>query len=572
MRRFVFYAAALSSLLLGCAKSSIDAAHLLNGTEPGVLTPKMAKDTSYHYAYSAQITNSATGEVVKNFNIEVASPDPMVGTIINAQGDENGIFHFSKPGTTRQLKSVPILISSPDYQPKVTTITIGTDCNSTNCSGAKPAEIFLTPAHFVDRTHKARSLTSFDTAKVEDLVNTRGTSDLFKSLVQLGKLDSKTGALLSNSKNGDVLQNILVMLNGSSGSQTGNLVSEILGGIQSDKVQNLAGLGSIVGVIATLVPVLAATNPQVAIALVAANALLPYLIPILQNVTSGMSGPLGQVLSAFLKDENLVENIKKLIAALQGGGGGGGRNKSQLAMMSILPSVQEMLSNMTKSDSNGRPYLSLLNQALSNPNLMNLITNIGKKGSGSKDIELFATYLGPLIQGLAGDNSAKISQLFNALIKNGGIMALKNFGKDSKDVSKFAALLPFIESIIRGLNSTDTQSLAKIIIPLLNTKDPAGAISNFVTSTIKKDPTRAAQLLTIIFPNLGNLAKEAVPGKQMLSAQLVQGIINGGFKNLKVVRDLPGTSGVILSGTARDIFTLAQLPNVSQVISLGGNN
>jgi hypothetical protein len=551
-------------LVAGCAKNGIDATQIVNGTRPGTLTPKTASQVAYRYAFSAQVTSESTGEVIKNFSVELAASDSSVGAVVNALGNENGIFHISRQGSDKASTTLPVLISAPGFQPAVQLLNVASDCSATDCSGAKPLAIALAPLlKLID----AKNTAPFDPSKIQNLIATNGVPALFQNLVNQGKLDLGTSSVLSGAKNGEVLQNILVMLNGTSGTQTGNLVSDLLSNIPNDKIQNLAGLGGVIGTIATLAPLLANSNPQVAVALVAVNALLPYLTPILSNVAAGKSGPLGQVIASFLQNGNAQTNIMNLIAALQGAKPGA--NGASLAMATILPIVQDFISKAAAANGANKPYLNILNQALQNPNLMTLITSLGQKNNGSKAIALFATYLGPLIQGLAGKDSAQIAALFNELTKANGVLSLKNFGKDPAQLAQFAALVPYLEPIVRGLNSTDAQALAKILIPLLNTKDPSQAIGTLVSGLIKNDPNGASQLLTTLFPNLGSLAKQAVPGKQMLSAQILQGLINGDFKNLHVVQDLPGTSGVVLSGTARDIFKLAQLPNVEKVVALG---
>ena len=60
------------------------------------------------------------------------------------------------------------------------------------------------------------------------------------------------------------------------------------------------------------------------------------------------------------------------------------------------------------------------------------------------------------------------------------------------------------------------------------------------------------------------MLKEGVPGKQIMASQLLQGLANGDFKNLKVTQDLQAASSVLLSGRAEDILKVAALPNVQR--------
>ena len=71
-----------------------------------------------------------------------------------------------------------------------------------------------------------------------------------------------------------------------------------------------------------------------------------------------------------------------------------------------------------------------------------------------------------------------------------------------------------------------------------------------------------------MFPSLGSVLQENMPAKQVFAAQILQGMINGDFKGAGISKDLPSSSAVLVNARARDLFKIAQLPNVRKLMSI----
>lgn len=59
--------------------------------------------------------------------------------------------------------------------------------------------------------------------------------------------------------------------------------------------------------------------------------------------------------------------------------------------------------------------------------------------------------------------------------------------------------------------------------------------------------------------------KTNILSKQIFTSQLVLGLSFGDFKNVEVLQDLKNSPALTLKGQARDIFKIAQLPNVKGI-------
>ena len=370
---------------------------------------------------------------------------------------------------------------------------------------------------------------------------------------------------------------MVLLLNGQSGSQTGNTVSSLLGSVTNPQLQSLissvggaSGLANILsGVqsgkgIASLLPALTGGASGVGGALTAVSALLPYLKPILQTSSSTATGPLGQVLAGFLS--NPQANLSSILNLVQPSAGG--QSGAQLAAAGLLPLVQGLLSSVPSASGTQHPFLSILQNALNNPGVLQSLTSgTAATTTASQGVSSLLTYLQPLLQGLAGTNQSELATLFNSLVQGGGLDAIKNIAQNpSQDT--FAKLLPFIQPLVSGLNSGDAQALTSLLAPVLSSSNPAGTLQSLLASG---GGSNVLQVASTLFPNLQTVLQQAVPGKQLLGSQILQGLLSGSLKNVSVQSDLPGASGVVVSGLASDIAKLAQLPNVQQVL-VGGTN
>jgi len=554
---FSFYLVfAIALFTVGCGKRGLDNAYRRGATQPGLLSAAEAGDSTYRYAFSGQVLDDTSSEPVKKFSVDLPAQDSAVSSVINALGDRNGMFHISRNPTLKDLATaaIPVVVSASGFEPQVQWVDVGSDCQGPNCPGSKPLSFFLKPLAAPTPTPSA----GLSPATVRSAVNPQAIPSIFQNLLQVGKLDSTAGNLLAGAQNKDLLNNILVLLKGTNGDQATNAVSGLLGSIKSNNFKNLSG--ALLGAANTLMPIIAATNPQIGGALLAVNTLLPYLAPIIGKVSGSQSGPMGQILGTFLQSGsgNVQTNLMGLVNAFQGGGNG-----AQLAMTTFLPLLQNVL-GQNISQGQPRPFQSLLLGALQDPKLMNTFQS---GGNANEKVQLLISYLQPLIQGLVGKEGTQIASLLNQFLYKNGIFSLKDFPKDQAELEQFAKLVPFLEPLVRGLNSKDGKELASMLVPLLSKTNPAQAIQNLLGKV--NGNTNIGQVAQALFPTIQTLVQQWVPGKQVFTAQLIQGLLNGDFKDLKVVQDLAGSPGLLLSGQARDVFKLAQLPNVEKVIALG---
>lgn len=549
----------------------------------GTLTAQQAGDTAYRYAFSGQVLNAATGDAIKNFAVSLTGGDTAVNTVINALGDSNGMFHISRTPSSADsaIKTVTALITAPGFQPVVQSLDVGGDCTTASCAGQKPVSLLLNALGGLtgsatdatatgDATAAAPAVQSLLPAAISALTSQKGTGALFNSLVSNGKLDTTLQTALAGSKNGSLLSNVMVLLNGgTSQGQAASLVTSLLGSVGSGKLGGLQG-SNLSGLASTLIPLLASSNPQIGGAMLAANTLLPYLQPLLGQLGGGQAGPLGNILGTLLAGGNAQGNLLNLASLLQGGTGTGG---AQLAMGSLLPLVQGVLGGKTGGTQNA--FQGILGKLLGNSSLLGQVTGATGTGTGTASgaTALLTTYLQPLIQGFTGNNASQIATLFNSVVKQGGVSGLANFTQLFGSNDKFAALTPFVTQLVQGLNSQDATSLASALQPLLSQKNPASAIRALLTKAGSSgDAAGLTQTLTSLFPSAGSVLTQNVPAKQVLAAQLIQGLVNGDLSGVQVQQDLTASPAVVVSGQAKDILKLAALPNVLKLISVGGKN
>ena len=199
---------------------------------------------------------------------------------------------------------------------------------------------------------------------------------------------------------------------------------------------------------------------------------------------------------------------------------------------------------------------------------MNLLLKQDKT-QADKDatLNMALTYMAPVIQGLAGQQSPELAGLFNQLLSEDGLQGIKDLQGKSKE-DQYAALIPFIEPLIQGLNSEDASELSAILIPLMSKQDPAAAVAGLLSSKMMTQNPQFGAMTSVLTPALQSLMSGTVPDKQVLASQLLQGLLGGTYTDLRVVDDAVNGPGVVVSGSALDIFQLAQLPNVSRVVQL----
>lgn len=555
MFKLIAISGILFGTLLGCADGSRSFS-ASSSQSKGAPNFHEAGQATYRYAFSGQVLNEITKTAVKDFSVSLLSEDSGVSAVLNALGDANGMFHISRNPTTQDplFSSLPVLLSAPGFESTIQMLDMGSDCQSTNCPGTKPVGLALKPVADAVAELSGVNVAELSTTFVRHQMEKRGVPALFKQLLSAGKLDPTVSGLLARAKNKDFIPNVLVLLKGTSAGFTPDAVASLLGSVGGEKVRGLAGMTS------SLVPLIANSSPEVGSALLSVNSLLPYLTPIVGAVGDKQAGPLGQVISGLVVGKNAEENLLNLASQMQGNS-----NNPKLAMASFVPLVQNLVAK--KPNASALPFANILTSSLKDPNLLNFIGVLGKKGAAADaGLPLLATYLQPLVQGLVGKNAPEIATLLNQLLQKDGLMAIKEF-KSLPDQQKFAKLLPYIEPLIQGLNSKDSTALAGVLIPLVSSGNPALALRELLTKGSGNNETKA-KFASLLFPSLQGLLGQTVPGKQLFTAQLLQGLLSGELKDLRVIQDLQGAPALVLSGQAMDLFKIAQLPNVAKVISL----
>ncbi len=554
--RSLFLVAALLGTL-SCGKRDMGQVQLTGGSGAGHPSADEAGRASYRYAFSAQVLDETTGLAVPNFAVTLLSQDGAVSALLNAMGDKTGVFHISRNPAAGDLafKAIPILLTAVGHKPVVQFVDVGADCLAGQCPGSRPLAIHLAIAGAAVSFAKE----AFAPLAATQKINAVGTAPLFQALIKSGKMDPEIQKLFSTAKNGDTLSNILIVLNGSHGGA--DLAQALLNGANAEKLKGLTtGLGTIA---ALLVPMLSSSHPDASAAMIAVNALLPYLTPILQKAEN--KGPLMSVLTTLLADPNSQQNLVNLIQSLSKNGD---KTKTlQFAMATFLPLLQSLIAKKVPP-ATASPFETLLAKSVLDPKFAALVASLADKNIVKDEkVSLLLSYLQPLVQALSGKAAPEIAYLFNQLIQDGGLQKLKDFAKDGTAQEKFAQLIPYIEPLVKGLNSAEATKLAEALLPILASSNPAAAVRDILVKAAAGG-SQAGQVIAALLPALEPLLKETSPGKQVLSAQLLQGLLNGDFTGIQVTKDLQGLPAVIVSGQAKDIFKLLQLPNVDKAVAL----
>jgi len=546
----------VAALLLGCGGGSRNGFVAGHSNRKGNLTFHEAGEASYRFALSGQILDEATQSPIPNFSLSLLSSDSAVTSVINGLGNVNGLFHLSRNPSIRDdlFAQLPVLISAAGFEPIVQNLDLGADCKAEPCTETRPLKLLM----------KARSLaqtepTSFPAfSAVTKLMEEKGISTLFKAMTSQGKADAAITGDLARANNRDLLTNVLVVLKPTSPGTAPDVVAKLLGSVPADALKSLASANA--GMASALVPLLSSTNPKLGHQLVGISGALSYLSPLMGTVSDHETGPLGQIVAGLLTGPDTDKTWMSLAQALQAQ-----RTQPQLAMPMFLP-----FSFGTANDtSSGEifPFANAMKSSLRNPSLLNFISSLAKPGqTGTASQRLLLQYAQPLLQGLVSKNAPEIATLLNSLVQQDGLMAIKDFATLANH-EKFVKLAPYLEPLIRGLNSQDSPHLAAALMPFLEQKNPALALRELLTKGSGNLATKG-EVAAAIFPALPAILNQAVPAKQIFSAQLLSGLVSGDLSDVKVTQDLSGMAGLILSGQARDIFKIAQLPNVERLMAL----
>lgn len=522
-------------LLSACTEQRFDVSQFPNGKGEGIPTGKEAAEATFRFAFSGQVVNAATGDPVKQFSVQLAGYDSSVNSILNALGDRNGIFHISRTALNEEAsyRSIPVVITASGFEPRVQMVDLGSDCDVWLCAGAKPTLLSLKP------------IAQEGTTQSKSAPSTRETSEA-----------------------------IVFFSDMTNGNRTEELVSGLLAGINSDSFKNLSG--ALMGTAPSLIPVMTAKNPQVSNALLSVNTLLPYLTPILVHMAknSGEKSPMGSILTTLLTNKDFQSNMLSLLASYPMPGPSG-KKQPQLAMASLMPLVEGFLRSVKAGDQ--APFSTILSAALKEPRFMMLLTREGddeylkKISHNSKrkrqSTQLLMAYLQPLLQGLLGKQAPEVASLFNDLVKDSNLFRLRDLLKDADAKEKYAKLLPYIEPLIAGLNSKDAKALARLLEPIVSHRNPSLKLASFLTSTTSRN-SNVAIVAAALFPALNQVLTKYVPDKQLFTAQLLQGLVNGDIKNVNILQDLKGSPAVVVSGTEGELAKISQFQNVQSLVAL----
>jgi len=540
----VAMAAILGICLAGCGNRV--APKIVNQPgRPSLPTAEEAGNTSYRYAFSAQVTDAATGEPVPDFSVAVSGTQGTT-TIINPLGETNGVFHLSR--TDGEATTVPLVITAPGYEPVIQPVAVTADCSGSSCVGARPAAIELTPRAV--ETTPATLTPASALASTEPAPKGTGLLRRLASLKQSGKISGAFAAVLAPAMSAATtsaaspasLSKLLVLLKPKASDPTGQTTTGVLGSVKNEKLGKLVQLMTTVGM--TALPLIASTNPEIGAALSAVKVLLPYFQPMLSGLGQGKAGGMGQLIAGLLA-----------AAPATGTPSLGTGSGSQWASL-LLPMMQGLTGGKP-----GNPLEFVL---------ANLLKPAGQTSTQPQtqlpsQLAGILPYLQPLIQGLAGQNGTQLSMLFNQLVGTQGILGVRDLAKSPDASQTFAALLPFLEPLTRGLNSENAQSIAASLTPLLQSSNPASAVRSLLTRAGSGERPSVATMLSALFPAAQSLTSGAIPNKQLFAAQLLQGLLGSSLTNVKILEDMKSLPGVVISASPSDVLKIAALPDVEKI-------
>lgn len=547
--------AVVAALLLGCGGGNRSGFNASHSNRKGNLTFHEAGESTYRFALTGQVLDDQTKTPVPNFSVSVLSSDAAVNSVINGLGNANGLFHLSRNPSIRDdlFTQIPILLSAPGFEPLVQSLELGADCKAEPCAETRPLRLLM----------KARSLLPVEPSSfpafslVTKLMEKKGISTLFRAMTAEGKADATVTGELARANNRDILSNVLVILKPTTAGSAPDAVAKLLGSIPAETLKSVASANA--GMASALVPLLSSSNPKLGAQLLGISGALSYLTPLMGTVSDRETGPLGQIVAGLLAGADPDKTWINLAQSLQAQG-----RQPQLAMPMFLP-----FSFGTSGDTAAGeifPFANAMKSSLRNPSLLNFISSLKSTQSGTESQRLLLQYAQPLLQGLVSKNASELATLLNSLVQQDGLMAIKDFATLANR-DKFVKLAPYLEPIIRGLNSQDSPHLAAALMPFLEQKNPALALRELLTKGTGNLATKG-EVVAAVFPALPLILNQAVPAKQIFSAQLLSGLVSGDLSDVKVTQDLSGMAGLILTGQARDIFKIAQLPNVERLMAL----
>jgi len=203
----------IAGLLVSCSQDKVSTQTENKLKELVKLTPYQAREQNYPYAFSAQLVDKHSEQILAKFQVHLLDDTQSVMKVVNSMGDANGIFHISNSPLDGEslIATYPLVVTADGYDPVVQVLAIGTDCRTQECLGKRPLIIPLTRAQgsLITEVSGISSLTAKSAAQTIQL---NGARAAYERLVTLGKIDAGAQSLFKGAKNSDVLSNILVVL------------------------------------------------------------------------------------------------------------------------------------------------------------------------------------------------------------------------------------------------------------------------------------------------------------------------------------------------------------------------
>lgn len=534
-------------LAVACTKTH---APLLITASSKTAAPLSARGT-FPYAFSGKILDGDSREPLTRFSVEIVGQDPAISHVLNGLGDADGFFHVSRNASTEEhsFATVPLIISAAGFEPLVQMVELGSDCLEEGCPGVAPTPFYLKP--LPPPAEKQEALTS--PRRLQEVITRKGLPQLFRELMHLGKWDRQTENTLARAKNSQVFPSVVVFLKPASDREvTAQQLSAILADVETGKLDKLPRQWSGVQ---SEIEEFASTHRDTASLLLSVNELLPYLSPVQKGIGGESAGNLGRLASRVLA---AGETQAQLAARLVGTGG-----EADLAFGGLMPLLQQWMGHGLEERS---PYRSVLTVALQDPGMMKLLQREPATKTDPGD-QLVAA-LKPLLQGFVGADGDRLMADFNELIREAPLRRLQEFGSHPGDLVRFARLAPYLRTLQSALQGEQGEDLAQVLWPLLKRQNPALTLRNIIARVDAMENQKAERVLGSLFPAAREWAYTVVPAKQVLVAQLMAGICNEDFKEVRVLQDLKGSPAVLISAQARDLLKMSMLSNVERVVVL----
>jgi len=545
---FVINALIVTALLLGCERGEVALQEDQNQNNAPQISQR-GKRSSYSYAFSGQVVDGSTEHPVTAFSVEIGGNDPAIMSILNSLGDSTGLFHISRLPATEEnsFTTVPLIISASGYQPVIHLVDLGSDCHQLDCPQVRPTRFSLQSEV---KASPGEELTS--PRRLQDVITQKGIPALFKHLMNLGKWNRDTEVQLAQARGSQIFSAVVFLKTAPTGVHEFNSVMK-----DSDETKRSKLPKKWNGMSHEVMEV-ASSNSSVATALLSTGELLPYLRLVANDLKAEEGGELAGLLGRFLADADLKGQLASLLTPVRAS-----KESPELAMASFAPMVQNWLG---KTDKRELSYPGLLPTALGQVATMksiSLASNVSQIGQPETDAILFLMkYLKPLAQAFAGKQGDVLMEEFNRLVTVEPLKALKGF----KGMASHGKLAPYLGALVDGLNGPEAGSLCEALYPIVTRKNPGAVIRNIVVRVDLLENERAVKVVQALFPSASYWAKSVVPAKQLFASQILTGLFNSDFKEVRVTRDLSGAPAVVLSAQARDLVKLSILSNIDRVI------